>query len=43
MNYSKPEITVLGEATYVIQGSKVTPNPDTPIDLPTQLSFELED
>jgi hypothetical protein len=43
MTYSKPEITVLGDANRVIQGAKLS-NPNVEVNLnPIRPSFELED
>ena len=40
MNYSKPEITVLGNAVQVIQSSKTVGSPD---DLGTIPAYELDE
>jgi hypothetical protein len=41
MNYSKPEVTVLGDAAMVIQGNKVKPGEGIEAGAPQ--AFELED
>jgi hypothetical protein len=43
MTYNKPEIMILGDASYVIQGPKNNP-PDFPnTGAPGPAAFELED
>ena len=43
MNYSKPEIAVLGDADRVIQGNKTLIHEDSTSDVESHPSFELED
>ena len=43
MTYNKPEITVLGEANFVIHGNKANPPEGTNPVPPGTPSFELED
>jgi hypothetical protein len=43
MDYSKPEIAVLGDANLVIQGSKPNRNEDGDDNNPQGSTFELED
>ncbi len=42
MNYSKPEVAILGDAAIVIQGPKTSP-PDGPAPVNGPDTFELED
>jgi|SwirhisoilCB1_FD_contig_31_5396277_length_363_multi_8_in_0_out_0_1 hypothetical protein len=41
MTYRKPEVTVLGDAALLIQGSKVPPKHESSILLTLAESFEL--
>lgn len=41
MTYRKPEVTVLGDAALLIQGSKVPPRSESDILLTQAESFEL--
>jgi hypothetical protein len=43
MTYRKPEVTVLGDAAVLIQGSKVPPQNESNILLTQSESFELGD
>jgi len=43
MTYSKPEITVLGDAAHLVQGSKVPAGDAGSLEAPIAADCELED